>query len=164
MADPANTELKTRVLAFVRSLPDYDKFNQNMLRSLSDYNYDKFNQYTSDYNKSNHDTRYQNITYRLIRGLQKLDNNLMTPEMLENTLSIARQEYTRFQLEDEQVSARERTLQFIQELLNNNSHRTMVDRLTSEIARLDRGIIPMEVLEQILQRAERAYVGTLDNI
>jgi len=108
--------------------------------------------------------RYKNIAERLARALMDADKQLITVERLQEITRESRQEVISLRKGEEDVGIRDVTMRFVQELMNNRSHQTMVQRLSYEIGRLDRGEINDETLAQLLSRAKREYIATLDNI
>lgn len=121
--------------------------------------------YYSDRNELNKvDKRYKNIVERLASALIQIDKQLISVERLEEIYQQSRSELDALKETQKRKTAKDITLDFVQELMNNHSHQLMVERLTFEVDRLNRGLITDETLAQILTRAKREYVRTLDNI
>ena len=110
------------------------------------------------------DRRYKNIVERLATALIQIDRDLISVERLKEIHQQSCTELDALKETQKRKTAKDLTLDFIQELMNNNSHQLMIERLTLEVDRLNSGLITDETLAQILTRAKREYVRTLDNL
>ena len=141
MADLKN-EIKEAVIKLIQDVPYYsDRDDLNMV-----------------------DRRYKNIVERLATALIQIDKDLINVERLKEIHQQSRSELDTLKDSQKRKTAKDLTLDFVQELMNNNSHQLMIERLTFEVDRLNRGLITDETLAQILTRAKREYIRTLDNL
>lgn len=145
MADPQVEQVKQAVIDFIQEMPYYPAEPKYHVESKA-Y------------------ARYRNIAERLARGLIQIDREIIDAQELALILQNSQIELQEVKAQEEQLTAKEIAMQFIQRLMNNGSHRLMIDRLAFEIGRLDRGEITDETLAQILTRAQREYMWSLDNI
>lgn len=154
--DQLLNDTKADVLALLRDLPYYSEQEAPIRDSFQRKS--DIPDFINPYEK---DMRYKRVVERLAYAYHDASN--IGEPALREILYESQKEVRSIRESEERVTARELALRFVQELLDNRSHHTMVQRLSFEISRLDRGQIDDETLAQILTRAKLEYVQTLDN-
>lgn len=111
-----------------------------------------------------YDIRFRNIIDSLLIALKQYNNNTIDDSYLRHIFEDGKQAVERLHRVEQEMKPREQVQRFIQDRLNERSYSLMVQQLSYEVGQFDRGIITEEVLQQTLNRAEREYMSTLDNI
>ena len=88
----------------------------------------------------------------LLHALERFDDELMQTGQFYELYYVTKNNLK---------SGRQKAIDFMQEIINNRGSREAIHELRLQVHRHDQGLLPDEVLEQLVEKAKRDYIRNL---